>query len=60
MITALLTLGPKEQPNGTLRVIIITRLPEPPLDFYLVQDLHSDTLYRVHKSQLSDYQKIES
>ena len=60
MITALLTLGPKEQPNGTLRVIIIARLPEPPLDFYLVRDLRSDTLYRVHTSQLSDYQKIES
>ena len=60
MITALLTLGPKEQPNGTLRVVIITRLPEPPFYFYQLRDLHSDTLYRVHKSQLSDYQKIES
>lgn len=60
MITALLTLGPTYQPNGTLRVIIITRLPEPPLDFYFVRDLNSDTFYRVHKSQLSDYQKIES
>ncbi len=59
MTTALLTLGPLSQPNGKLRVTIISKWPSPPEDFFMVTAVDGGKLYRAHQSQLSDYQKVE-
>jgi len=58
MTTATLTLGPLTQPNGTIRVTIVSKWPSPPEDFYLVTD-DSGKVYRAHSSQLSDYKKTD-
>ena len=56
--TALLTLGPATQPNGTIRVTLIQKWPAPPEDFFFATD-NMGKIYRAHVSQLSDYQKVE-
>lgn len=56
--TALLTLGPSHQPNGTIRVTVLCAWPSPPADFYFVTDAEGK-IYRAHSSQLSDYKKTD-
>lgn len=58
MTTAILTLGPKEQPNNKIWVRVIDKWPAPPVDFFLVTDVN-DRIYRAHVSQLSNFQKVD-